>query len=190
MTAPAPSVNLGFCNPYGAETGGPRRVLGGLYGPASAATPGLHLPAGVAQGEWTCPQRAVVRCRMVCRCGHRGQVMALCSWHDETNYRGEYVGGQARQVKETVRVRGHYEEIQRRQAGSCPKCLYPADTPALQRESDGLAWQLKILNDAGLWHSKPADQIRDRIESIGHKFDRLRAAGVIHNCPLTLVEVS
>ncbi len=113
LQAPAPArtpggLLLGRCNPYGAETGGPKRVLGGMYGPASAATPGMDLPENVAQGEWLCQQQAVVRARMTCQCQHKGQVMELCSWHDETVYSGEYTAGVIRQVKKTIRQRGAF----------------------------------------------------------------------------------
>ena len=131
----APTLIGGRCNPYGAETGGPRHVLGGLHGPASAATPGQGLPDNVAQGEWRCAQRAQVRCRMICACGHRGQVMELCSWHDETNYRGEYTAGKVRQVRETLRVHGHFEEIQKRQSDSCPRCMFPGEYASLYHTS-------------------------------------------------------
>ena len=79
----AATLLLERCNPYGAETGGPRMVMGGLYGPGSARTPDDTLPVNVQQGEWLCPQQAQVRVKMTCRCGHTGRIMALCSWHDE-----------------------------------------------------------------------------------------------------------
>ena len=186
----APAVLLGRCNPYGAETGGPKRVLGGLYGPQSAQTPDLHLPENVAQGEWSCPRRAEVRCRMVCRCGHRGQVMELCSWGEETTYRGEMVAGVLRQVSETVRQRGHYEEIQRRQSGSCPKCLFPPPYAELMKEIQEWQAQLSGLYLAQQWRTPAAQQLRTRVDDAGKLMDQARAAGIIHNCPLTLVPVS
>jgi len=213
MTA---GVALGRCNPYGAETGGPRRVLGGLYGPGSAATPGMDLPENVAQGEWLCAEPAVIRCRMICRCGHKGQVMALCSWHDETVISGELVAGTFRQVRATIRVRGHFEEIQRRQSGSCPRCLFPGEFAALQKETESWAWELALLHAADQWRSARAQEIRAKVETIGRRFDQARAvtcsgcqlpryvwdtsgcgghrlvdlAAAVHNCPMTLTPVS
>ncbi len=189
------------CNPYGAETGGPRHVLGGLYGPQSAQTPGLMLPENVEQGEWSCGQPAQVRVRMTCAHGHTGQVMELCSWHDETTFRGEYVAGQFRQVRETTRVRGHYEEIQRRQSGFCPPCGWPdgrhtdnrVDYAALQKEWDGIGANLHALfygPDPRAWYTPLAQSLRTRRDDIGRMFDEGRALGIIHNCPLTLVPVS
>jgi len=192
MTSGAPAVLLGRCNPYGAESGGPARVLGGLYGPGSARTEGMHLPANVAQGEWICPNPAVVRCRMVCRHGHRGQVMHLCSWHDETVYHAEFTAGTTRQVSDTVRQRGHFEEIQRRQADLCPACAYPPPYGALAKEIQ--AWQADLSRywAAGprAWHSPRAQAIRTQIDDAGKLMDLAIADGTIHKCPLTLVAVS
>ncbi len=189
---------LGRCNPYGAETGGPRRVMAGLHGPASAAlrsadVPGL--PEAVMQGEWSCPQPAVVRVRMTCRCGHAGEPMALCSWHDETVTGGEIVAGAVRQVRTVRKVPGHYEMISRRQAGACIRCLFPGrhaeDYKALFRHQEELA----LLRDAGLWHTARAAAKRQVIEDICKTFDAAQRSasnpgGAIHRCPLTLTAVS
>lgn len=186
----ATTLIQGRCNPYGAETGGPRRVLGGLYGPGSARTPGMNLPDNVAQGEWSCDQTAVIRCRMHCRCGHQGQVMTLCSWHDEVTGHSELVAGALRWVKDTVRARGHFEEIQRRQAGLCPRCVYPPPYGELMREVQ--AWQQEMfgLFQARLWHSERAEQLKTMVVDAGLLMDAARQQGIIHNCPLTLVPVS
>lgn len=208
---------LGRCNPYGAESGGPKRLLGGLYGPGSARTPDMGLPANVEQGEWLCEQPAQVRCRMTCECEHQGQVMELCSWRDEETYRGEMVAGAFRQLKMTVRQRGHFEEIQRRQSGSCPRCLFPGEFAALQKDTERLAYELALEFAAGRWEGPRAKEIRAKAETIGQRFDARRAitctrckipvfvwdagsecgshrpvdlATSIHNCPLTLKAVS
>jgi len=190
----APAVLLGRCNPYGAETGGPQRILGGLHGPASAALPDAPeyagIPTNVMQGEWTCQQPAQIRCRMICKCQHKGQVMQLCSWHDETTYRGEYDAGTFRQVRETIRHHGHFEEIQKRQAGSCPRCLFPAGYADLYKEIQAWQGELAVLFAAQRWRSPRAQMLRQAIEDGGKVFDEGRALGVIHNCPLTLVPVS
>lgn len=185
----APGIVLGRCNPYGAESGGPRRVLGGMYGPGSARTPGMHLPENVEQGEWACTRRADVRCRMVCEHGHTGQVMELCSWHDDIVWHGEAVAGTVRQVRETVRSHGHYEEIQRRQAGSCPRCLFPRPYDELAREV--MAWQRALTAYwPGNWRHPDAVAMRQKIDDAGKMMDLARDQGIIHNCPLTLVPVS
>jgi hypothetical protein len=192
--AEAATLLLGRCNPYGAETGGPRRVLGGLYGPGSARTPGMGLPQSVEQGEWPCDQQAAVRCRMWCQCGHKGQVMQLCSWHDDTRITSELVAGVTRQVRSPIRVRGHFEEIQRRQSGSCPACLWPPPYGELQREVQGWQAEMHAIYSAGAWDR---GQFRERrmvlqtqVTDAGLLMDAAIAAGIIHNCPLTLKAVS
>ena len=178
----------GRCNPYGAESGGPRHVLGGLSGPGSARTEGMHLPEAVAQGEWACSNRAEVRCRMYCRCGHKGQVMELCSWHDETVFSAEFVAGTTRQVSKTVRTRGHFEEIQRRQSALCPACAYPPPFAELAKEVQGWQAVLGQYWAAGprAWLTPGAQSLRTRIDDAGKLMDQAIKAGIIHQCPLTL----
>ena len=189
----APAVLLGRCNPYGAETGGPRHVMGGLHGPASAALPEEAmpgLPEAVAQGEWVCRNPAQVRVRMVCRCGHTGNIMELCSFHDEDRYAGEIVAGTYRRVKTVVQAPGHFEEISRRQAGACIRCLYPGEYAEWYKSL--FAWQeeLAMLRDTGRWHARRAYEVRQKIEDIVKQFDAGNADGTIHRCPMTLVPVS
>lgn len=186
----AATLLLERCNPYGAETGGPRMVMGGLHGPASAATPNADLPENVAQGEWLCPQQAQVRVYMECRCGHRGREMALCSWHDEIVTHGEMVGGTTRRVNEVIRVRGHYEEIQRRQAGACLRCLYPGRFAADYKSIEAWQGELAYLQQAGAWHSRRAAEVRAKIEHLVEEFDIGNQTGQIHRCPMRLVPVS
>lgn len=196
-----PAVAVRRCNPYGAETGGPARLLGGLYRGASAATPDMDLPDNVAQGEWRCEWPAQVRVRMTCAHGHRGQPMDLCSWHDEDTWQADYVAGTFRQVKSTVRVRGHFEEIQRRQAGFCPPCGWPdsrssgnhVDYAALQKEWEGIGQSLSALfygGDRRAWYSPLSKGLQQRRDDIGAMFEEARALGIVHNCPLRLVPVS
>ena len=186
----APAVLLGRCNPYGAETGGPKRVMGGLHGPASAVTPDMNLPDNVAQGEWVCPQPAQVRVRMECQCGHKGTVMALCSWHEEITWGGELVAGKFRRVKKLIRVHGHFEEIQKRQAGACIRCLYPGKYASWYHELFAWQGQLAAYRDAGMWQSEAAEEIRRKIEGLTESFDEGNARGTIHRCPMQLIQVS
>lgn len=184
------------CNPYGAETGGPKRVLGGLHGPASARIdtdeiPGL--PQAVIEGEHTCPNLAQVTVRMTCRCGHEGARMELCSWHDEEYWHGEYVAGKIRRVKDVRKVHGHYEEISRRQAGACPRCLFPGQYAewykALFAWQQELAYITETQGPRG-WYSSRAGYVRQKIEDICATFDAGNGSGEIHRCPMRLVPVS
>lgn len=189
MSIAAPGIVLGRCNVYGAESGGPRHLLGGLYGPGSARTEDASLPLNVQQGEWVCTRRADVRVRMICEHGHRGHVMELCSWAEEKVYHGEYVAGKVRQVAETVRQHGHLQEVQRRQAGSCPACLFPPPYAELAREVMG--WQRALTAYwPHQWRHPDAVSIRQKIDDAGQMMDLARAQGIIHNCPLILVPVS
>ena len=186
----AATLLLERCNPYGAETGGPRRVMGGLYGPGSAATPDDTLPLSIQQGEWLCPQQAQVRVRMECRCGHTGREMALCSWHDEIREHAEIVAGRVRKLRDPVRVRGHYEEIQRRQAGACIRCLYPGRYAADYKMIEVHQGELAYLRDVGAWYSARAVGVRQKIEDIVAGFDEGNSTGQIHRCPMRLIPVS
>jgi hypothetical protein len=181
------------CNPYGAETGGPKRVLGGLHGPGSARVdtdevPGL--PQAVIEGEWVCKNLAQVTVRMTCGCGHTGAEMELCSWHDEPYFHGEYVAGKIRQVKDVRKVHGHFEEISRRQAGACPRCLYPGGYAEWYKAL--FAWQqeLAMLRDTRQWYTSRGNYVRQKIEDICAEFDAGNADGTIHRCPMRLVPVS
>jgi hypothetical protein len=59
------------CNPYGHETGGPARLLGGMYGPDHEGPQ-----------KWFCENIATHRVRMVCTLyGHTGEPMHLCDQH-------------------------------------------------------------------------------------------------------------
>lgn len=190
----------GRCNPYGAESGGPKRLLGGLYGPNSARTdsPELQLPEAIEQGEWACDQVAAVRVRMTCTHGHTGQVMELCTTHPAVNLRAEFVAGSFRQVKEVISVPGHYEMIQKRQSGFCPPCGWPSnrgqvDYAALQKEWEANGQNLSALYyspDPRAWYGSLAEHLKRRREEIGALFEEGRKRGIIHNCPLTLVAVS
>ena len=62
--------NVKRCNPYGHESGGPQRLLGGMYGPEFEG-----------ERKWVCENPAEVRARMMCARGHKGQVMDLCRQH-------------------------------------------------------------------------------------------------------------
>jgi len=191
----AGTLLLERCNPYGAETGGPRRVMGGLYGPGSARTLDDTLPENVQQGEWVCPQQAQVHAFLICAHEHKGPVMALCSWHEEIVEHAEMVAGTTRKVADVVKVRGHYEEIQRRQAGACVRCLYPSvpggrDFAAEHKQIEAIQGQLAYLNDVGAWYSARAQGLRQRIEDIVATFDEANARGIIHRCPMRLIQVS
>jgi hypothetical protein len=156
MTMPAlaaPAVISRRCNPYGHETGGPRHLIGGVYGPEHEGPQ-----------KWVCENPAIIRARMICEAGHRGQVMDLC--------------------------RAHAIEIQRRQAGLCPPCAWPPEARSWQDVIDTLQRELGLLHAAGLWHTPEAQWKRNAIESAGHRMTELFQNGTIRKNPLTLTEIS
>lgn len=57
-----------YCDPYGAESGGAKRVLGGLT-------------KGNVFHQWHCDNTTNTRYRMQCEHGHVGQKMWLCDQH-------------------------------------------------------------------------------------------------------------
>jgi hypothetical protein len=67
----SPAVLTRRCNPYGHETGGPKHLTGGLYGPEYEG-----------QHKWVCENPVTHRVRMHCKLyGHSGPVMELCDAH-------------------------------------------------------------------------------------------------------------
>jgi hypothetical protein len=139
------------CNPYGHGTdAGPARLLGGLYGPEYE---GRH--------KWGCTNRADGRYRMTCRCGHRGQVMPLCS--------------------------AHVAEISKRQSGLCPPCAYPPEAVALQHAAEQAQADMYLY--AGL-NTARAQYAARACEAATTRLTELNIMGVIHKCRLTLTEIS
>jgi len=65
----APAVLTEWCNPFGFETGGATRYLGGEITPGAQVT------------QWNCKKPAIGRYRMTCEHGHQGQLMKLCADH-------------------------------------------------------------------------------------------------------------
>jgi hypothetical protein len=163
------------CDPYGAESR--IKLLGGIY-------PENH----VGRIMWHCKDLASARYRMICTggeygtrrktgdvgtfgttvagtvCpgGHQGQIMPLCE--------------------------AHRREIARRQSEACPRCLYPPAGLVLSEaiEANQREWQVAMtLQD---WAQ--VARLTARHESMSASMSEMMAAGVIHKCPLRLVEVS
>lgn len=158
------------CDPYGAESR--ISLLGGIY-PASQ----------VGRIMWHCSNQAEGRFRMICTggsyggraaadgglvpayvCdgGHRGQPMALCP--------------------------DHVRSVSRRQAGLCPACAFP---PAARELADALAARQADMHNAfSLGLLAAAAKLGGAIEQLQSAMDELSMQGIVHRCPLLLVEVS
>lgn len=147
------------CNPFGHGTdAGPKHLMGGLYGPEYEG-----------RLKWECRNPAEVRCRMECRCGHRGQVMDLC--------------------------REHPAMIAKRMAGTCPACVMP---PAARELFEAVTRaQGTVVNLIATGGAPAAVQAAlSRAERLGEDMNVLVLRGQAgdltcpHNCPLTVTEVS
>ena len=159
-----------ICDPYGAESR--IQLLGGIY-------PESH----VGRIMWRCEKRAEARYRMICTggeyggraaadggllpatiCagGHRGQVMPLCA--------------------------DHRKEIARRQAGACPACLYPPAGRALTEAIEANQRDLQVAELLQDWPN--VARLTSRHEAMSGHMSEMMARGIIHKCPLRLVEVS
>jgi hypothetical protein len=161
------------CNPYGHETGGPRHLLGGMYGPEYEGD----------KYKWTCERRAEGRYRMTCRCGHRGQEMWLCGPGTET--------GTSSEGATTWHHPGHVAEIQKRASDSCPKCLYPEEARMWAEVAERSQMELAYLEQIpGYVLSPQARSLRRQLDGARTRLDELNATGAVHKCPLTLTEVS
>src|ERR1700691_2813149 len=101
----SPAVITRRCDPYGAESGGPKRLLGGVYGPEYV---GPHM--------WNCERLADARYRMICRCGHRGQPMWL---------RGPGLVNDEQGIP--YFHPGHVAEFSKRSSDLCPVCVFPPE---------------------------------------------------------------
>lgn len=158
------------CDPYGAESS--ISLLGGIY-PESQ----------VGRIMWRCENRAEARYRMVCTggmyggraaadggllpaytCdgGHRGQPMPLCA--------------------------DHVKSMSGRQSDLCPACAFPpkarelADLLQVRQADMHQAFQLGMLGAAA--------KLGAAMEQLQAEMNELSLRGIVHRCPLLLLEVS
>jgi len=153
-----------WCDPYGAET----RIK--LYG-------GMFPESQLGRHMWHCPREAAGKFRMVCECAHRGQPMPLCG------------PGLVRAPDGVVVFHpGHIAEISRRQAGSCPACVWP---PAARvfKEADEAA-QRDLAAALAIGDRRAQARAKQAMVDAGLGLDELAARGVVHKCPLHLEAVS
>lgn len=173
MTAAAPPALGGAvlikqrCDPYGRESA--IRLMGGIY-------PDSRISAS-AQVMGYCPRPAEGTYRMVCACGHRGQPMPLCGPGLAQDARGEWYPHP-----------GHVASIQRRQADLCPPCAFPPVARELAEAMERR--QADAYRATQLGHLRAAAQLGQAVEDMRAAMDELTALGIVHKCPLRLVEVS
>jgi hypothetical protein len=72
--------------------------------------------------------------------------------------------------------------------------MFPAaegrDFAAAHKTIEAYQGELAYLNDRGAWHSAQGRAVRQRIEDVVATFDEGIARGIIHRCPMRLVQVS
>lgn len=157
------------CDPYGAESR--IQLMGGIYDESHTGRIKWHcekqararyrmICAGGDYGTRTAPDGGIVAAT-VCPGGHQGQPMALCD--------------------------DHRREIARRQAGACPACLYPAEARATIAQLEQVQAQIAGL---GFFRLPELAALTSRSDQLMAAGDEMIARGVIHKCPLNLVEVS
>jgi hypothetical protein len=152
------------CDPYGAETR--IKLMGGLY-------PEQYL----GRHMWHCPREAAGTYRMVCRCGHRGQPMPLCGPGYVQAPDGQWIPHP-----------GHVHEISRRQAGACPRCVWPPEARTLHEAHQHYERELHAAMVTQ--NAAAANRIKQAMLDAGNKLQELNDRGIIHKCPLHLEEVS
>lgn len=156
------------CDPYGAESR--IKLLGGLY-PESYR----------GRIMWHCENRASARYRMVCTGGEYGRRVSpdgglvpsfICD------------GGHQGQVMELCT--DHRREIAKRQSDLCPACAYPPRARDVTERIEYLSFRLREAALNLPLYAKMTAQM----QQLSDEMTELRDQGIIHKCPLRLVEVS
>lgn len=170
-SAAHPAIGLGImrqrCDPYGRESR--IHLMGGLYAESRASATALEIGF--------CPRPAEGVYRMVCRCEHRGQRMPLCGPGLVQDARGEWYPHP-----------GHVASIQSRQASLCPPCAFPPAARELQEAMEARALDIANAEAHGLLRARAV--LIGAMERLREQMQELTDRGLIHKCPLKLVEVS
>lgn len=188
------------CDPFGAESS--VRLAGGLF-PESMR--GRHM--------WRCEKRAVGTYRMVCTGGYYGQRQApdggmVPGYHCDGGHKGQpmplcldHVAEFARQVRPKVREQrwtdggGHEQwwSPDSRVGGTkanemCPPCSVPAVARPLVEKANDLAGRIGVMQMMGLLAEQA--KLEAELEGVSAELTMMNMRGIIHKCPLRLVEVS
>jgi hypothetical protein len=126
---------------------------------------------------WYCGRPAAGIFRMVCRCQHRGQPVPLCG------------PGLVRAPDGQVMPHpGHVAEVARRQAGLCPACVWPPQ--ARQHHEAGQHYERELRAAIAADNAPAVRNIKQAMLDAGAAIQELYERGIVHKCPLVLVEVS
>jgi hypothetical protein len=182
------------CDPFGMETERyGEKIAGGLYGPESAG-----------KYKWHCEEAVTGRYRMVCtggdygfrrandselvpayHCdgGHRGQVMNLCAIHVRQFSVGPRAPGWNKDKTVPHGIVGGTVANE-----LCPPCAAPPEAREHMARADFLQAQLSAMVIHGIMSRVVA--IESELNQVRCRLDELHERGIIHKCPLKLVEVS
>jgi hypothetical protein len=159
-----------FCDPYGAESD--VRLMGGVF-PESWR--GRHM--------WYCRQRAVARYVMTCTGGEYGTRVA-----PDGGPVAAYICAGGHKGQPMPLCADHRRMIARRQSDLCPACVWPPRARLLQQESDRL--QMSMAGFAARADNLGAYRAMLALEDIVSEFNEMMTRGLVHKCPLRLIEVS
>jgi len=187
------------CDPYGIES--TVKLMGGLY-PENMM--GRHI--------WYCTERAEARFRYVCKggdygfrrqndgglvqafhCdgGHQGVVMPLCRRHQRDLAVGPPKPGWSADRKTPYGQVGGTVSHE-----MCPACTvgkgsrWEGEIRGRMENADALQQELARLQIAPAFLMPQAARIQAMLDQERARLDELHQLGVIHRCPLKLVEVS
>lgn|SRR5215469_859566 len=188
-----PAVLTQRCDPFGAES---RIQLAG----------GLFPENQVGKIMWHCSEPAQARYRMVCRggeygftrspgqgiiaaytCpgGHRGQVMPLCVKHAR-----EFTVGPPKPGWNRDKTIPHGQVGGTVANELCPACAAPPVARPLMAKADELNQRIATYKALGLDFAPECRALEAEQDDVRRQIDELHERGLIHKCPLQLVEVS
>ena len=198
MTSPAAAaVLVTRCDAFGAETGGPRHLLGGLYGPEANGPK-----------HWYCKNPMDGRYTMSCAHAHKGLPQNLC--HEHVYMIRKRMSGICPPCVSPPAAREITEAMQRVQAGAVPRLDAlvtrggtELDVATLSMQMESELWVLQErMNELQLGHAQPelARLVDKAVAQLGNTGDRGEQllwdlngkirAGIIHRCHLRLTEIS
>jgi len=142
---------------------------------------GIYPEDHVGRIMWHCDNLAAARYQMTCTGGEYGTRTApdggiVAAYHCDGGHRGQVM----------PLCTDHRREIAKRQAESCPKCLYPDQARGIFVQLEQVQAEMSgVFLDWG--RLARLTSLSDQLMAAG---DELIARGVVHKCPLRLVEVS
>jgi hypothetical protein len=182
------------CDPFGIERE--------RYGEKLAG--GIYSEASVGKYIWHCEEAVTGRYKFICRggeygfrrqndggviaayrCdgGHTGLPMCLCKIHVAEMSAGPPPPGWSKDKKNSYGQIGGTVSNE-----MCPRCIAPPQAREFMARADFLQSQLSAMVIHGILSRVVA--IQSELDQVRARLDELHERGIIHKCPLRLVEVS